>query len=280
MNVVARTMKRYPLLSFFGLAYLFSWWVFPLHVGGFPVFPFGPDAAVLVVVAVTVGRSGVRRSLMSLTRWRASPRWYVVALLLPPAITLPAVFAMRWWGAPSSAMPGVAEIGGYLLLLPVMIVIGGPLGEELGFRGYALPLLQQRHSALVAVAILAAGHALWHLPLFLAPDPPPLGAFVLGLVSGGVVLAWLMNCTGNIVLVMVLHGGFNATQQQFMGGFRGAGSAEVQLLTAVGWALVAAVLIWRTHGRLAPATGPNLGLRPLHEVPARGERPVPQTDVV
>jgi hypothetical protein len=79
---------------------------------------------------------------------------------------------------------------------------------------------------------------------------------------------------------MVLHGGFNATQQQFMGGFRGAGSAEVQLLTAVGWALVAAVLIWRTGGRLAPATGPNRGLRPLHEVPARGESPVPQADVV
>ena len=280
MHVIARTMKRYPLLSFFGLAYLFSWWVFPLHVGGFPVFPFGPDAAALVVVAVTVGRGGVRRSLMSLTRWRAAPRWYAVALLLPPAITLPAVFATRWWGAPPSVMPGLAEVGGYLLLLPVMIVVGGPLGEELGFRGYALPLLQQRHAALVAVAILGAGHVLWHLPLFFAPDPPPLGAFVLGLVSGGVVLAWLMNCTGNIVLVMILHGGFNATQQQFMGGFSGADSAEVQLLTAVGWALVAAVLIWRTRGSLAPTTGPNLGLVPLHDVPAWRETSVRQTDGV
>jgi uncharacterized protein len=266
MSVLRNTFRRWPLVSFFALAYLFSWWASPLHVGGFPLFPFGPDAAVLVIVSVTVGRAGVRRVLGSLTRWGAAPRWYALALLLPLAVTLLAVYAMRWWGAPQSAMPGVVAFLSYLVVLPLATIIGGPLGEELGFRGYALPLLQRRHTALVAVGILCVGHAIWHLPLFFAADPPPVGAFLLGLLAGGVVLAWLMNCTGNIVLVMLLHGGFNTAQQQFMEGFTGADSAHVQLLTAIGWTVAAAIVIWRTHGTLAPAGGSRYGTTPLHEV--------------
>ena len=277
MSVLTSLIRKSPLLSFFVLAYIFSWWVFPLGVAGFPVFPFGPDIAALVVIAVTVGRGGVRRALMGLTRWRAAFRWYVLVLLLPLVITVLAVFGMHWLGAPASALPGAGDFAGYLLILPVIILIGGPLGEELGFRGYALPLLQQRHAALVAVAILAAGHVLWHLPLFFAADPPPVGAFVLGIVSGGVVLAWVWNCTRNIVLVMVLHGGFNAAQQQLMGGFSGADSAHVQLLTAVGWAVAALVVIWHTGGSLAPNNRPSLGLLPLHAVPSKAETKVAGT---
>jgi uncharacterized protein len=266
MSVLTNTFRRWPLVSFFTLAYLFSWWASPLQLAGFPLFPFGPDVAVLVIVSLTVGRTGVRRLLSSLTRWRAASRWYLLVLVLPLAVTLVAVYAMRWWGAPQSAMPGLVAFLSYLLVLPLATVIGGPLGEELGFRGYALPLLQRRHTSLVAVAILCVGHALWHLPLFFAADPPPAGAFLLGLLAGGVVLAWLLNCTGNIILVMLLHGGFNTAQQQFMKGFTGADSAHVQLLTALGWVLVAAIVIWRTHGTLAPLGGSRFATSPLHEV--------------
>jgi membrane protease YdiL (CAAX protease family) len=94
---------------------------------------------------------------------------------------------MRWFGAPQSAMPGVGAFALYRIVLPLAILIGGPLGEELGFRGYALPLLLPRHPGLVAVVILCA-----------------------------------------------LHGGFNAAQQQFTGGFSGPDSTNAQLLTAVG----------------------------------------------
>lgn len=276
MSVLANTFRRWPLVSFFMLAYLFSWWASPLHLAGFPLFPFGPDVAVLVIVSMTVGRTGVRRVLSSLTRWRAAPRWYMLVLLLPPAVTLVAVQAMRWWGAPESAMPGPVAFLSYLVVLPLATAVGGPLGEELGFRGYALPLLQRRHTALVAVGILCVGHALWHLPLFFAADPPPVGAFLLGLLAGGVVLAWLFNCTGNIVLVMLLHGGFNTAQQQFMAGFSGADSAHVQLLTAVGWAVAAAVVIWRTRGTLAPVGGSRFATTPLHEVGSAKGQDVPE----
>ena len=263
-------IRRWPLLSFFLLAYLLSWWIFPLNAGGFPVFPFGPDLAALVVVAITVGRTGVRRVLTSLTRWRAAPRWYAVALLLPLAITVPSVFAMRWLGASPSELPGVTAFVSYLAILPVVLLIGGPLGEELGFRGYALPVLMQRHRPLVAVALLAAGHVLWHLPLFFTQDRPPFPAFVLGLLSGGVVLAWLFNSTRNILVVMLLHAGFNTSQQQFMASFSAAHSGTVQLITAVGWAAAAAAVIGLTRGTLASPAGLQPAA-PLHDMPTRAE---------
>ena len=264
-------IARWPLISFFVLTYLLTWWIFPLGVPGFPVFPFGPDAAVLIVVALTAGRTGVTRVLASLLRWRAAPRWYALALLLPLLITLPAVFSMPALGAPTSALPSLTDAVLYLAVLPLAILIGGPLGEELGFRGYALPILLQRHRPLVAVAILGAAHALWHLPLFFTADPPPPAAFVLGLLSGGVVLAWLLNCTGNIVLVMILHGGANTAQQQFMAGFTDTDSTHVQWLTAIGWALTAALIIWRTRGTLTPPGGPAFAV-PVHQVPTSSQR--------
>ena len=71
---------------------------------------------------------------------------------------------------------------------------------------------------------------------------------------------------GSDVDVMLLHGGFNTAQQQFMGGFTGDDSAHVQLLAAIGWAIAAAFVIWRTHGTLAPVGGSPFGTTPLHEV--------------
>lgn len=268
MNGSRAVVRRWPLLSFFLLAYLLSWWIFPLNTGGFPVFPFGPDLAALVVVAVTNGRTGVRRVLTSVVRWRATPRWYAVALLLPPAIALPSVYAMLWLGAGPTELPDPTAFATYPLILPVMLLIGGPLGEELGFRGYALPVLMQRHRPLVAVALLAVGHLLWHLPLFFSQDPPPLPAFVLGLLGGGVVSAWLFNSTRNILVVMLLHAGFNTTQQQFMAAFTPGHSATVQLIAAIGWAAAGAAVITLTRRTLAsPMQLPPAA--PLHQTTSR-----------
>lgn len=263
MTRISYPIRRWPLTSFFVLTYAFTWWIAPLAVPGFPVFPFGPDLAVLVVVGVVAGRPGVRRVLSSLKHWRAAPRWYAVALLLPLLITGAAIAAMRLSGASNVALPSVTDAALYLLVLPLSVVLGGPLGEELGFRGYALPTLMRRHPALLAVAILGCGHLLWHLPLFFAADPPPPAAFALGLLAGGVILAWLLNCTKNIVLVMILHGGFNASQQQFLGGYTGAASERAQLYVAVGWLAVAAVVVWKTRGTLLPHPGAPTA-PPLH----------------
>jgi membrane protease YdiL (CAAX protease family) len=257
-------LKRWPLASFFLLAYACTWWIVPLRSSSFPVFPYGPDVGLLIVVALTAGRSGIRRILASLIQWRANPKWYAFAVAVPLAICLTSVYVMRLRGVPDAALPGPSSAVEFILILPVMILIGGPLGEEPAWRGYVLPILQRRHRPLLAVLILAAGHTVWHLPLFFANDPPPVGPFVVDLLSGGVVLAWLMNCTGRILLPIILHGAHNMYQQAFLSHFTGADLVDVQWLTAAGWTLVALLIIWRTRGTLAPAGQPPLSV-PLHQ---------------
>ncbi len=73
-STITYPIRRWPLAWSFVLTYAFTWWIAPLAVPGFAVFPFGPDVAVLFVVGVTSGRPGVRRMLASLTRWKAAPR--------------------------------------------------------------------------------------------------------------------------------------------------------------------------------------------------------------
>jgi membrane protease YdiL (CAAX protease family) len=249
MNVA----KRSPLVTLFLAAYALSFWIIPLHVQGFPVFPYGPDAALILVSAAVAGRRGVRQIFSTLRSWRARPRWYALAILVPVGIALSAVFLTVVLGGDTSALPGLRSLLEFIVILPLMIVIGGALGEEPAWRGFALPVLQQRHRPVVAVALLTLGHAVWHLPLLVAPDAPAPIPWLLELAGGAIVLAWLMNVTGQIWVPVVLHGAHNMSQQAFMSEFDGSDLVTVQWLTAVGWVCMASVIVWKTRGRLAPA---------------------------
>ena len=186
MNHAQRQLTLFVLLT-----YALSWWVLPLHVPGFPVFPYGPDIAALVVVGFTAGRPGCRELIGRLRRWQVPPRWLVLAVGLPASIALAAVAALRLVGGSSTPIPGPGSLLEFVLVLPLMVLIGGALGEELGWRGYALPSLQLRHHPLAAVGILTLVHLVWHLPLFFVNDPPLLVPFAAELAGGGLVLAWI-----------------------------------------------------------------------------------------
>jgi len=88
------------------------------------------------------------------------------------------------------------------------------------------------------------------------------------------VLAWLMNCTGRILLPIILHGARNMYEQAFMSTFTGSDLVNVQWLTAAGWTLVALIIIWRTRGTLAPA-GQRALTVPLHQSAPAASAPVP-----
>jgi uncharacterized protein len=101
-------VRRYPLITFFVLAYVFSWWPWPLYALGLvpgAIISFGPFLAALVLLALTAGKAGVVALLRRMVRWRAAPLWYAVALLLPAGIALGATVLNVLLGAqpPSSA---------------------------------------------------------------------------------------------------------------------------------------------------------------------------------
>jgi uncharacterized protein len=245
----ARLVRQHPLVAFFVLAYALSWfpWWF-LYAAGLapsPIAGFGPFLAALVVLPITHGRAGLRTLLWRMVRWRVGLRWYAVALLLPVAITGAAAGMNVLLGAPAPspaqlrAWPGLFGTFVLLLLVPG---IGGAW-EEPGFRGYALPILQGRRSALVASFILGALWVGWHLPLFLAAKIQ--WSDVVFIPATAVVFTWVFNSTGGSVLIaMLLHCMNNTISGAFFGPmFSGADAIRQSWLFAVLWCLAAVVVV-------------------------------------
>src|SRR5215467_8281762 len=178
-NHLSHIMRRYPLFFYFFLAFGFTW-AYELTVyrvlltPGFSLrgvlldlgFTLGPTLAAFLMTAVTQGRAGILQLLRRYILWRVGLRWYLIVLLGVPALLLIAVLPLP--GAFSAfRMPALSFWPAYLLLYLLFLVFEGPLGEEPGWRGFALPRLQQRSGPLAGTLLLGALWGLWHLPLFL-----------------------------------------------------------------------------------------------------------------
>ena len=127
-------VKRHPLISFFVLAYALTWPVIPLvsvsPLLGLPAL-FGPALAAIIVAYLVDGKSALKDLLSRLVRWRVEARWYVLALGLPAILALAAAGLNLLLGAPTAI-----RFGGLSVLNFVVFVF--VVGEELGWRGYAL----------------------------------------------------------------------------------------------------------------------------------------------
>ena len=219
--------RAFPL-GYFVLAFAFTWsfwWLAVLEARGLiPPLPvpalfigaFGPMVAAVVLTVRESGRAGLRSLLGRVTHWRVAPVWYGVALLGPIALQLLAMaLHVALGGQPPDPSAMVAALPGVVLLTAYMLVQVG-IGEEVGWRGYALPRLQAGHGALVSSAILGSIWTLWHLPLFFDPATgysiTPFWVFLFFLLPVSVLITWVFNSTGGSVLVvMILHAVLNAS---------------------------------------------------------------------
>ena len=206
-------MQRHRLALFVVLAFLLSWypWLIALARGSTTgPNPLGPFIAALVVAAFAGGRQEVKTLLASLVRARVGWRWYLFIAGVPVFICLAAAAITVPLTGANAALPPADK----LRELPerfifILLFIG--LGEEPGWRGFALPALQTRHSPFRASVILAPIWALWHLPLFGHEFPLPIvPAFIVGLFGATLVQTWLFNHTRASVLVqMLFHAAVN-----------------------------------------------------------------------
>lgn len=216
-------MRKHPLVAFFVLAYLLTWWIYPLLsysplLGIFGL--FGPALAAIIMAAVTDGKAGVKALLSRVVRWRVGLPWYVVALGLPTVLSLVTAGLSYLLGVSESVQVGVFT--GIELVLFVAVV-----GEELGWRGYALPLLLEKRSTLTASLILGVLWGLWHLPTFVVPGTPqyglPLSAFVLLTIEYSILMTWVfLHTRGSVMIATLFHGAINVSQGLFLGNVEGA----------------------------------------------------------
>ena len=212
-------LRRHPLATYFALAFGWTWlcwWsVVASSKGGLslPVSPellstlgqFGPFAAALFVTGVAERGNGLNRFASQFVRWRTSPVWLAVAIFLLPATMLTAIYLFAFLDGPTTALQFRGDWSTLPLSFIYLMLLGGPLGEEPGWRGFALPKLQAGLGPWLASFWLGLMHAGWHLPLWwMYPPPCPFRMYVIGVVLLSFLFTWLFNHTGGSLLYALL----------------------------------------------------------------------------
>src|SRR5215203_5583416 len=226
MTRLSSVVKGHPLVTFFVMAYALSWSIeSPLVFLGDSV--TGPQNLVIRILAsnvpsalgivftgIILGRGSVRKLLGRLLPWRVNPIWYLVVFLGPVVLAGGVVVLNALMGGPALRL-GMPLLGA-AIFFAFSVFPGSALGEEIGWRGYVLPRMQTRMSALSASLLLAPFWALWHLPLFVAgwlqgtQSPALYPAFFVSTFAFSVILTWVYNSTGgSLLMVVLLHATVN-----------------------------------------------------------------------
>ncbi|QBD75495.1 CPBP family intramembrane metalloprotease [Ktedonosporobacter rubrisoli] len=221
-------LKRYPLTSFFILAYVITWVLWLPYVlldlpkpAAIPGVLLGVTGSAFLMTYITEGKAAALRLLRRYIQWRENWFLYIFALLgFPLMLILGTVLQ------PAAQ----ADLNGFSLAWlqyypPAFITVFcyGPLLEEAGWRGFALPRLQQRYGPLRASLILGLLWGLWHLPIHLGdfqeglgPGLLSFGFFVIAVVGLACIFTWLFNRVNGSLLIMILaHASFNALSTFF-----------------------------------------------------------------
>jgi CAAX protease family protein len=230
--------------------------ILPLLVGcGFVV-------AAILMTGIVDGRGGVRTLLRRFLIWRAGVRWYLVVLLGPLMIYAAAVGMHLALGGRLEEPLSQKIVGPEMSLgvaLPVFFLFGVITnGEEIGWRGYALPRLQARHGALVASVVIGCVSAFWHVPKLLTEGGPgyPIWLFVLDAMAKAVLFTWIfINTGGSLLIVTLLHASVN-TAEVFLPIIPTVGSVRPFALS-VGLLGLAAIIVIVTNGLGAPPKTPE-----------------------
>jgi uncharacterized protein len=205
-------VRSSPLVAFFLLTFLISWSIWGLGQALVPgagrgtrlaihnLGLCGPTLAALLLSGLLYGREGAFDLLKRIGRWRAGVGWYLVATLSTLALAL----AAR--GIHSLALGTTPALNLQIMWAQTLILPSG-LPEEYGWRGFALPHLLRRRSALASSLIIAVFWVLWHIPISpMLNTVSFLGLFLLEVFPLSILFSWLyINSHGSILLVVLLH---------------------------------------------------------------------------
>lgn len=267
-NSLLQVMRRHPMFFYFLMAYTFAWLVdFPVvlshlsvQLAAFLAPLLGPALAGFIMAAIMDGTTGVRRILSGFLQWRVNIPWYLFAILAIPivsvlgAIILPGVLA-------SFHTPASLSRFGYSYTATFFIggLIGGPFLEEFGWRGFALPRMQQQLGPLWASALLGLLWGSWHLPLFLSPAFSPGGLnllnvseYIVTVIAFTIVMTWVFNNTrGSLFMASLMHASFDTAMDFLVVSLFLAPLAASAFPILIGFGIVALLLIILTRGRLS-----------------------------
>ena len=239
-SALKRLIIRHPLVAYFVIAFAGTWaFLLPFalsrNVNGLGILPFsipdialiiafvlatpaGPALASLAVTAITSGKAGVGLLLRRCVQWRVGIGWYLIAifgLLLVPLLGYSVFLGVN---LPLALLAHSSLLLTVFLPQGVFIILTASFAEELGWRGFALPRLQQRYGPILGTVILGTLHGLWHLPAFftfiLGPFSfPGYAGFLISAIALTFLFTWIFNHTkGSVLLATLTHACSNGAQ--------------------------------------------------------------------
>src|SRR5215216_2108841 len=284
MKAIRTFTKSHPLLSFYALAFAVTWGGLIMVVGGpseilgsperfetrfglvLLAWLAGPSVASIFMTGLVHGRAGLRELLRRMTRWRVGARWYAVALLTAPLLSVAVLLALSL--SSSEYLPTILTTSdkASLLLLGIVGTMVGGIFEELGWTGFATPTLlsRMRYGVLGTGLIVGVLWGVAHFPLYYWGASGDLsGALLVAVVAANVLawfppyrvlMVWVYDRTESLLLAMLMHG--SAT-----------GSLVILASLVPGWPLFTFLLIfgavlWVVVGAVSMAQGSHLSRVP------------------
>ena len=260
------SIKRHLVLTFYALVFAISWGGILILIGSGRIpgtaeeverlFPFallvqfaGPSIAGILMTGLVSGRAGLRELVARLLRWRVGIRWYAAALVVGPLVVATVLFGLSLISP--VFFPGIITTDDRVALLFFGLawgLVGGGLLEELGWTGFVVPRLRQRHGAIATGLIVGLLWGAWHfliafwasialageqsLAIFVAGF---LAFYLVALPAYRVLMVWVYDQTASLLVAMLMHASLSAS------------TLILQPRTTAGhltWNLLLAALLW------------------------------------
>ena len=181
---------------------------------------YSASLAGIILTAVVSGKAGLRKMFRRLFIWRVNIGWWVFALLAFALLYLGGLVLAAIFSGSTPSLNLTKPLYMFIPLFIMKFFLDAGLGEELGWRGFLLPRLQARYSALIASIIVGIVWGLWHLPLFMLEGMSPTYEFgqAIGVIPAllaytifivipyAILFTWMYNNTkGSLLLIFVFH---------------------------------------------------------------------------
>jgi membrane protease YdiL (CAAX protease family) len=232
-------VKKYPVLSLFVLALVFAAVPFAavatglLPVGFRQLSALSASLAGIVLTAVEGRKGGVRELLKRGLIWRVGIQWWAFALLFAIIPSVAGLYLFNLFGGPTVDWSGLGPLYSVVPMILFLTIFAG-MGEEFGWRGFAMPRLQTRYNALVSSIIIGVLWGIWHIPLYFLEGSlqysfrmdagliPAVLGYTVYLIAWSIQYTWLFNNTkGSVLLAAVFHGAGNAWMGGYIDVYRG-----------------------------------------------------------
>lgn len=211
-------IKKHPLISFFIIVFAIMYLAGSIIIFELFAIPsiflwilgsFAPTIAALIVLGITNGKPGIKKLFKHFLIWRVGFKWYFATVSIA---ILSIIVSFAYLFSQNSAIPTIPILGFFLMLLMGLFL--GPLSEEGGWSGFALPRLQSKYNAFTASLILGVLWAVWHAPLWFISGSPqstmPFWLFFIALLAVRFIMGWAYNNTnGSLIIAVLFHLFFN-----------------------------------------------------------------------